>query len=85
MTKYSIAKRAALLGAAFAAFGACKDSTGVPELNNIPSDVIANGLDRSSTKLLVTGLLDRDRGSVDQRYMVFTSTMARDIYRLDSA
>ena len=81
----SLAKRVTILTIALSVFGACKDSTGVPELNNISSDVLAAGLDRSSTKLLLTGLLDRDRGSVDQRYMVFTSTMARDIYRLDSA
>jgi starch-binding outer membrane protein, SusD/RagB family len=81
----SLAKRATALAFAFSVFGACKDSTGVPELNNLTQDAIANGLDRSSTQLLLTGLLDRDRGSVDQRYMVFSSTMGRDIYRLDSA
>jgi starch-binding outer membrane protein, SusD/RagB family len=81
----SLTRRAAALAVALSVFGACKDSTGVPELNNISTDAIANGLDRASTKLILTGLLDRDRGSVDQRYMVFSATMARDIYRLDSA
>jgi hypothetical protein len=57
----------------------------VPELNNIPADILANGMDKQSSQLLMTGLLDRDRGSIDQRYMVFSSTMSRDIYRLDSA
>jgi hypothetical protein len=81
----SLAKRTTAIAIALSVFSACKDSTGVPELNNLSTDVIANGLDRSSTRLLLTGLLDRDRGSVDQRYMVFSATMARDIYRLDSA
>jgi hypothetical protein len=81
----SITRRAALLALACSALGACKDSTGVPELNSISTDAIANGLDRSSAQLLLTGLLDRDRGSVDQRYLVFSSTMSRDVYRLDSA
>jgi hypothetical protein len=81
----SLARRATAVAIALSALSACKDSTTVPELNNISQDAIANGLDRSSTQLLLTGLLDRDRGSVDQRYMVFSSTMARDTYRLDSA
>lgn len=81
----SFAKRAVAIAAALSVFGACKDNPSVPELNSISTDAIAGGLDRASTKLLLTGLFDRDRGSVDQRYMVFTATMARDIYRLDSA
>ena len=85
MHTIAITRRATAVAIALSVLGACKDSPSVPELNNISQDAIANGLDRSSTKLLVTGLLDRDRGSVDQRYMVFSSTMARDIYRLDSA
>jgi hypothetical protein len=66
-------------------FGACKDSTGVPELNNLTDDLIANGIDRSSTNLLLIGLVDRDRQSVDNRYLVFSNTLARNVYRLDSA
>lgn len=85
MQTISLARRAAVLALALSVFGACKDSTGVPELNNITTDAIANGLDRSSTRLILTGLLDRDRGSFGQRYITFSSTMARDVYRLDSA
>jgi hypothetical protein len=80
-----LTKRAAAFALALSLVGACKDSTGVPELNNLTEDVVTNGLDRSSTRLLLTGLLDRDRGSLDNRYIVFSETMARDVYRLDSA
>ena len=75
----------ALVAVASTVFAACKDNPSVPELNFIPADILENGLDKNSAQLLMTGLLDRDRGSIDQRYMVFSSTMSRDIYRLDSA
>jgi starch-binding outer membrane protein, SusD/RagB family len=78
-------RRAAAIALALTVFSACKDSTGVPELNNITTDAISSGVDRSSTRLILTGLLDRDRGSFGQRYITFSSTMARDVYRLDSA
>lgn len=80
-----LARNLALVTAVSAAFTACKDNPTVPELNNIPANILTDGLDKGTSQLLMTGLLDRDRGSVDQRYMVFSSTMARDIYRLDSA
>jgi hypothetical protein len=80
-----LARHLALAAVVSTAFTACKDNPAVPELNNIPADILTNGLDKGTTQLLTTGLLDRDRGSVDQRYMVFSATMARDIYRLDSA
>jgi len=82
---YSLARNLALVAVVSTAFTACKDSPTVPELNNIPADILASGMDKQSSQLLMTGLLDRDRGSIDQRYMVFSSTMSRDIYRLDSA
>jgi hypothetical protein len=82
---HSIARRAVAVGLALSVFGACKDSTGVPELNNLTDDLIANGIDRGSASLLLTGLVDRDRQSVDNRYLVFSQTMARNVYRLDSA
>jgi SusD family. len=78
-------RRAIAVALALSVFGACKDSTGVPELNNLTDDLIANGIDRSSASLLLTGLIDRDRGSVDNRYLVFSSTLSRDVFRLDSA
>jgi starch-binding outer membrane protein, SusD/RagB family len=67
------------------ATAACKDSTGVPDLNNVSAEAIAGGLTRSSTGLLVNGLLNASRAELDSRYLVFSETMARDFYRLDNA
>jgi hypothetical protein len=64
---------------------ACKDSTGVPDLNNVSAEAISGGLTRASTGLLVNGLLNSSRAELDSRYLVFTETMARDFYRLDNA
>jgi hypothetical protein len=68
--------------AVLALAGACKDSTGVPDLNNVSSSLLESGLDRSSVQLLTTGLLRADRGNLG---IVFPETMARDIYRIDTA
>jgi len=70
------------LGLAAAAY---KDSTGVPDLNNVSAEAISGGLTRASTGLLVNGLLNASRAELDSRYLVFTETMARDFYRLDNA
>src|SRR6476660_10522768 len=75
---------ALVAGVGFAAF-ACKDSTGVGDLNNVSAEALSGGLTRSSTGLLVTGLLNSTRGDLDSRYIVFSETMARDFYRLDNA
>src|SRR5487761_2483810 len=75
-------KRTVALIAGLMLFGACKDSTGVPDLNNVSSSLLQSGLNRSSVQLLMTGLLNSDRGNLG---IVFPETMARDLYRLDSA
>ncbi|HUX32891.1 MAG TPA: RagB/SusD family nutrient uptake outer membrane protein [Gemmatimonadaceae bacterium] len=75
-------KRTVALIAVLTLFGACKDSTGVPDLNNVSSSLLESGLNRSSVQLLTTGLLNSDRGNLG---IVFPETMARDLYRLDSA
>jgi len=75
----------ALIAGLGLAAAACKDSTSVGDLNNVSADALAGGLTRSSTGLLVTGLLSASRGELDSRYLVFTETMARDFYRLDNA
>ncbi len=75
-------KRTVALIAVLALFGACKDSTGVPDLNNVSSSLLQSGLNRSSVQLLTTGLLRSDRGNLG---IVFPETMARDIYRIDTA
>ena len=75
-------KRTVALIAVLALAGACKDSTGVPDLNNVSSSLLQSGLNRSSVQLLATGLLRADRGNLG---IVFPETMARDIYRIDTA
>ena len=65
---------------------ACKDSTSVPDLNNISAETaLANGLTPTVLQLLATGLVNASRSELDGRYLVFTETMARDFYRLDNA
>ena len=75
----------ALIAGVGLAAAACKDSTSVTDLNNVSAEALAAGLSRSSTQLLVTGLLNSSRGELDNRYLVFTESMARDLYRLDNA
>ena len=75
----------ALLAVFGIASAACKDSTGVPDLNAVAAEQLSAGLSRASTQLLVTGLVNASRGELDSRYLVFTETMARDFYRLDNA
>lgn len=74
---------ALIVGLGLAA-SACKDSTGVGDLNNVSADALAGGLNRSSTQLLVTGLLNQTRADQGLRTTVFTETLARDFYRLDA-
>jgi hypothetical protein len=75
---------ALIVGTSLAAM-ACKDSTSVTDLNNVSAEALASGLTRSSVQLLATGLLNTSRGELDNRYLVFTESMARDFYRLDNA
>jgi starch-binding outer membrane protein, SusD/RagB family len=80
-------KRSAVVAAmgSLALFGACKDSTSVPDLNNVSSATIAGGLNASTTQLLLSGLLNNNRANFGFRYLVFAETMARDVYNLDPA
>lgn len=75
----------ALLAGLGIATTACKDSTGVPDLNNVSAEQISAGLTPASLQLLATGLTNSSRAELDGRYLVFTETMARDFYRLDNA
>jgi starch-binding outer membrane protein, SusD/RagB family len=76
----------ALLAALGIAGTACKDSTGVPDLNNISAETqLGGGLTPTTLQLLATGLVNASRAELDSRYIVFTETMARDFYRLDNA
>jgi hypothetical protein len=80
-------KRSAVVAAVGSAtlFAACKDSTSVPDLNNVSSATIAGGLNAATTQLLLTGLLNNNRANNGFRYLVFSETMARDVYNLDPA
>lgn len=80
-----LSKRTAALLVSFALVGACKDSTGVPDLNNVSAETLAGGLNAASAQLLVTGLLNQDRNSAIGNYVNFGETMARDAYRMDVA
>jgi hypothetical protein len=77
-------KRAMTLVAGFVLLGACTETT-VPDLNNISSETISAGLNRSTVQLLVTGLLARDRALLGSGYILFSETMARDLYRIDAS
>ena len=84
MTRTLNAKTLALVGS-LALFVACKDSTGVPDLNNVSAETLANGLDAASAQLLVTGLLNQDRASATGNYITFPAILGRDAYRIDVA
>jgi hypothetical protein len=78
-------KRTLALIAGLALVGACKDATSIPDLNNVSSSLLATGLNRASVNLLMTGILHQDRGNWSEGYIVFSESMARDLYRLDPA
>ena len=75
----------ALIAGLGLAASACKDSTSVTDLNNVSAEALAGGLTRSSTSLLVTGLINASRNELDGRDLIFSETLARDFYRLDNA
>jgi len=68
---------------------ACKDSTGVPDLNNPSVDeVLSTPLTRGALQNLVTGYHDAQRialGSAPASYIVFGEILARDAYRIDAS
>lgn len=74
----------ALLSSA-ALLGACGESTGVPDLNNVSAETIQGGLTTASGQLLVTGMFNQHRNSAIGNYVVFPETMARDALRMDKA
>src|SRR6185436_12254484 len=78
-------KRTWALALGLTLFGACTESTRVPDLNNVASSTISGGLNKSLVQLLATGLANQDRASLDVRFLVFTNTMARDVFRIDPA
>lgn len=85
MLPLSTTRRLALAagGALALAGAACKDPTSVPDLNNVPSSLVAGNLNQNSAQFLTLGLLNRDRDVAGFRYLVFSETLARDIYNID--
>lgn len=78
-------RSAALAFGLVAGLGACNESNTITDLNNLSAEQVSGGLTPTTYQLLVTGLLNRDRDAAGQRYIVFSETMARDIFRLDPA
>ena len=81
MTKRTLA----LIAAGLVVAAACNDAVTIPDLNNVSSALLAGGLNRATVQALATGLLRQDRGNWSELYIVFSETMARDMYRLDPA
>jgi hypothetical protein len=76
-------KRTIALIAGLALVASCKDAVTIPDLNNVSSALLANGLDRATVQLLATGVLRQDRSNWSEAYIVFSESMARDMYRTD--
>ena len=85
MQRKIMTKRTLALIAGLALAASCKDAVTIPDLNNVSSSLLATGLNRASVQLLTTGLLHQDRGNWGETYIVFSESMARDLYRLDPA
>lgn len=67
------------------AIGACKDSTSVPDLNNPSVSSVGGALSPGNLQILITGVLNQERQSLDYPFLIFPGTMARDIWRLDNS
>jgi starch-binding outer membrane protein, SusD/RagB family len=78
-------RRIVAILASAALVGACGDSTGVPDLNNVSAETIQGGLTTASGQLLATGLFNQHRNSATGNYVTFPGTMARDALRMDKA
>ncbi|HUQ47960.1 MAG TPA: hypothetical protein VM053_06925 [Gemmatimonadaceae bacterium] len=67
----------------------CKDSTGVPDLNNPSLDeTLSKPLSLGGLQNLLTGYNDAQRaalGIAPANYIVFAEVMARDAYRIDAS
>jgi hypothetical protein len=75
----------AALAGTILAIGACKDSTGVPDLNNPSVESVGGALNKANLQILLTGALNQERVALDFPFLVFPATMARDIIRLDNS
>ncbi|MEP6508043.1 MAG: hypothetical protein ABJC63_07440 [Gemmatimonadales bacterium] len=85
MTYIILKRHVAALACATLAIGACKDSTGVPDLNNPSVESVGGALTRPNLQLLITGILNQERNALDYPFLVFPGTMSRDFLRLDNS
>lgn len=82
---YSKHKYVAALTCATLALGACKDNTGVPDLNSPSVSSVGGALDKGNLQILLTGILNQERGSLGYSNFVFPATLGRDVVRLDNS
>jgi hypothetical protein len=76
----------AALVVGFALFAACKDSTGVNSIDQLPVDAIAGGITTPQVlQNLATGVIAQDRQTPLQSYFVWADVIARDVLRLDQS
>jgi len=69
----------ALLGAA------CDRTPTVPNLNNPSVDDYSGSLTNDKLGVLLVGVLSQQRTEVGQRYLSFTTTLGRDVWRMDAS
>jgi hypothetical protein len=69
----------ALVGAA------CDRTPTVGNLNNPSVDEYAAPLTNDKLQVLLVGIFNRERTEIGQRYLAFTTTLGRDVWRLDAS
>lgn len=78
-------RHAAALALVATVFAACKDSTGVPDLNNPSVASVSGALTPGNLQTLITGVLNQERQALGYPFFVFPGTLARDVIRLDNS
>ena len=69
----------ALLGAA------CDRTPTVPNLNNPSVEDYSGSLTNDKLGVLLVGILSQERTEIGQRYLSFTTTLGRDVWRMDAS
>ena len=69
----------ALLGAA------CDRTPTVPNLNNPSVEDYSGSLTNDKLQVLLVGILSQERTEIGQRYLSFTTTLGRDVWRMDAS
>lgn len=72
--------------AGLALFGAACDRTPtVPNLNNPSVEDFSGSLTNDKLQVLLVGILSQERTEIGQRYLAFTTTLGRDVWRMDAS